>query len=101
MVADGERERESALRRIVLSGRYTKQIHVIRSRSAAEEEGGEEQRGADLPEGRREMEGNIGSFYLSKLNWGWEERVDSAVRGRVHRMSALGRGEGVPKKQIT
>ena len=68
-----ERERERELRRIVLSGRYTKQIHVIRSRSAAEERGGrgrektqKKGRGADLPEGRRrEMEGNIGSFYLS------------------------------------
>ena len=30
-------------------------------------------RGAELPEGRREMEGNIGSFYLSKRSRGWEE----------------------------
>ena len=37
VVADGKREGGRAARRIVLSGRYTKQIHVIRSRSAAEE----------------------------------------------------------------
>ena len=86
MVADGERgrerERERELRRIVLSGRYTKQIHVIRSRSAAERKGrrgDEEQRRrfAGRKEGRKEMEGNIGSFYLSKLEM--EERADSTV----------------------